>query len=124
MVARRSVLTQDTRSVSAGWRDTWLILGLSVLLFLVLEMAYRGEVRLRQRWRESDMPTSVVGLVGGKLNPYADSSWAQAFFSERNSNSLGGRWEPYVYYRAEAFKGRFFTIDSSGLRVTRQVITR
>jgi hypothetical protein len=108
----------DARLVSRNWRDAWMILCVTVLLLPVMELAYRAQSTLRERWSGRAATPPSDGLAGGPLNPYADSAWAPAFFAERPS--LTGRWEPFVYYRGAAQRGRFFTIDSSGLRVTPQ----
>ena len=104
----RSVWTR----VAARVRDAWLVLGVSLALFLVLEAGYR--VQATARAFISGRSTSARDSVS-RLSPYADSAWYREFLRERAR--FRPRWEPYVYARGTAQTGRYLNVDSAGLRV-------
>jgi hypothetical protein len=95
-------------------RDAWLILGITLILCLALEFAYRGQGALRRSLRGTGGPAAVP--PANALHPYADSTWWPDFVAERAA--VRGRWQPYAYSRMEASDGRFIQVDGSGLRIT------
>ncbi len=95
-------------------RDAWLILGLAVLLFGVLEAGARL-VLLGVRWVEES--SEPPGDWRARADTYTDPSWVEAYYKEfRRSDAL--RWRPYVYWRKKPYRGEYINVDSSGLRIT------
>lgn len=97
------------RRVAGAVGTGWAVLGLSILLLLALEGAYRAQGAVR---------TALVGSAP-PAHPYADSAWYHDLSREQEAaNRL--RWRPYVYFRREAFAGALLNIDSAGHRRTVQ----
>ena len=95
-------------------RDAWLILGLAILLFGVLE-AGAWLVLLGVRWVEES--SEPPGDWRARADTYTDPSWVEAYYNEfRRSDAL--RWRPYVYWRKKPYRGQYINVDSSGLRIT------
>ena len=95
-------------------RDAWLILGLAILLFGVLE-AGAWLVLLGVRWVEESSEPPGDWRAGA--DTYTDPSWVEAYYREfRRSDVL--RWRPYVYWRKKPYRGQYINVDSSGLRIT------
>ncbi len=95
-------------------RDAWLILGLAVLLFGVLEAGARL-VLLGVQWVEES--SEPPGDWRARADTYTDPSWVEAYYKEfRRSDAL--RWRPYVYWRKKPYRGEYINVDSSGLRIT------
>ena len=94
-------------------RDAWLMLGLAMILFCLLEAGSRL-VLLGLRWAEAT--SEPPGDWRARADTYGDSSWVADYYAEfRRSDAL--RWRPYVYWRRRPFGGRFINVDSSGLRI-------
>ena len=99
--------------LASGWRavrDGWLILGITLLLFLGLEVVYRAEGWLAGRFRT---PATAKPLP--HYHPYADSAWFPAYLREKGA--LKFQWEPFVYTRGRPQRGEYLNIDSAGQRV-------
>lgn len=105
------------RAVVEGVRYLWLVVGITLLMMVALEFAYRAQGALRRSIRRLGSPPGEAATPAPE-HPYADSAWYPVFRSERDS-LLRWRWEPFVYSRMRPLRGRFVTIDSStGVRVT------
>jgi hypothetical protein len=119
----RDLGTESRRPVRRAWRllrggghrirDTWQILGITLILAIGLEAAYRAQGTARRLLRGEPATYTPPGQA---LHPYADSAWWSDFVEERDA--IRGRWEPYSYSRIEPLDGRYITVDSAGLRVT------
>jgi hypothetical protein len=95
-------------------RDGWLLIGIAILLFGLLEgglsLALRLEHRVGQGSREG--PDWRI-----EADAYADRSWVTRYYEEfRASDAV--RWMPYVYWRRGPYRGRYINVDSSGIRHT------
>lgn len=90
-------------------RDAWLIVGITLGLIIVLEIA----------WRAAAFAAGSLarGPVAGPASPFDTVSWAGDYARDvsRESSLL---WEPYVYLRNPSFEGRAISVDSSGHRRT------
>ena len=93
-------------------RQVWLVLGVSLFLFIVLELGYRAQAAVRTALRR---PAAAARDAALRLSPYADSAWYREFLLERGRFRF--RWEPYAYARGAPQNGRYINIDSAGLRV-------
>ncbi len=91
-------------------RDGWLMLGLAIILFCLLEAGARL-VLLAQGWAADSTD------LRPRADTYADTSWLGAYSSEFD-RSYPLRWRPYVYWRRKPYQGEYINVDSSGLRVT------
>jgi lysophospholipase L1-like esterase len=97
--------------VLAGIRTTWLVLGLTLVLVVLLELALRAGFWMKDRGRPQVPPDPRV------LAAIHDSeSWLGLHY--RELERLSDRWQPYVYFRQRPFEGRTVRIDADGLRAT------
>src|SRR5262245_41401574 len=87
----------------------WSIVGLTLLLVLVLELALRGCFWLKDRRTVQPPPDRRVIEEG-----YHGALWPVAHY--RELNSLWDQWHPYVYFRQRPFRGETINIDQDGLR--------
>ncbi len=90
-------------------RDAWLVIGVAVLLWAALEVAYRLQAVVRM----SRVPEATAA------DAFPDSAAWRALVEEER-RTYRTRWEPLVYYRREPFAGTWFNVDSAGLRHTVQ----
>jgi len=86
-------------------RDFWLIVGNTLLFFLVLELGLGCMFAIRDKLH------SAEDLM------QADSSWYPTYARESHSaHEL--TWHPYVYWRRSPFKGETINVDANGIRST------
>lgn len=103
-------------TVGNAVRDGWLVVGLSLVLLLGLEAAYRSQGAVRRTLGlAADWPTQS-DQSEDPLHPYADAAWWRDFQAERDS--LRFEWEPYSYSRMQPTTGEYLNVDSAGRRVT------
>lgn len=121
-------MTFPARRVAIGvgqaLRTTWLIIGISIALFVLAESCYRLQGSARE----------AIGRVGsGKgrranaatapVHPVGSQPWYPAY-AEEFAASETPSWRQYVYFRrARAYHGRYINIDSLRHRVTPQPST-
>ena len=100
-----------------GWlRDGWLVVGATLALLVVIELAYRGaRTALRPLF-----PDRLTGM-GGANHPYARERWF-APWEERRNRTLHDNtvYDPYRGYRLTAASLPGLHVDSAGHRVTVQ----
>lgn len=95
-------------------RDSWNIIGLTLLLVLGLELLLGlflpspGE-RLVASWR--NMADAEANLP--------DTQWARKHLDEIRENWLWLQWAPYVHWRMKPVQGETLTIAEDGYRPTR-----
>lgn len=94
-------------------RDSWSILGLTLVLILALEATYRLQAAVRRPLLERSRAVRVTPAPSDTI------PWFAAY-REELSKFKRVEWEPYVYFRNPLFRGRYITIDSAGDRVTPQ----
>lgn len=99
--------------ILAGLRDGWLILGLSLLLFLLLEGAYRLESGLRLQLSAETPPSE------SPLHPYAHEPWWHGWFDQAVFKSSHA-YDPYRGWWKKPYASPSFNVDSAGRRVTVQ----
>jgi hypothetical protein len=90
-------------------RDGWLILGIAILLFCLLEAGARL-VLLAGRWASPEIERT-------QADTYSDSAWLKAYHEEF-ARSYPLRWRPYVYWRRKPYRGEYINVDTNGLRMT------
>ncbi|MEO8168536.1 MAG: SGNH/GDSL hydrolase family protein [bacterium] len=93
-------------------RDTWLILGIGLVAFALLEFIIAFFVI-----NHFTPPDPRNPDVRANADAYKTVSWGEEYFKEFNE-SFDARWEPYVYWRRKPFSGKYITIDSACHRIT------
>jgi lysophospholipase L1-like esterase len=91
----------------------WSILGITLVVILLAEAAFRVSFALRDRFNAPAPPDPRVLSEG-----YGGALWAVEHY--RELARLEDRWEPFVYFRARPFRGKTITIGDDGLRATWQ----
>lgn len=101
-------MRSSLRTLARRLRDAWLILGLSVALLALVELASRGVLAVCA-------PAPLDGRA--QAAAHGGAPWAAAVFAElHEADSM--RWEPYVGWRRRAFAGEHLNLDAGGLRRT------
>jgi len=103
---------KKSKKVIEFMRNGWLILGISLLSFVVLEVVLSLFVVDYFTPPDPRNPD-----VRGKADAYKNVSWGDDYFREFNE-SFDARWEPYVYWHRKPYKGKYITIDSTCRRFT------
>jgi hypothetical protein len=88
-------------------RDSWLVLGISLIVLIGFEGCFRAQGEMR-RWLRT--PQNIVAQESG-------AAWFNEYLEEAGA-SVDLRWEPYVYFRRRPFRGKYINVDSLGLRRT------
>lgn len=106
-------MTDAIRRVVVGTisflKTTWLIIGSTLLLLLVIEIGVRIATH------------RAVSTAGSE--PVAKEPWYPQFRKEFDDTRAVG-WRPYVYFRRfPLYKGQFVNSDSEGRRITPQPST-
>jgi len=93
-------------------RDGWLMVGIAVLLFGLLEGALSLGVLIEHRLgqRQPSRPDWRVDA-----DAYPDRSWVTKYYEEFRASD-GVRWWPYVYWRRYPYRGEYINVDRTGLR--------
>ena len=95
-------------------RDTWVILGIALAMFVALEMIVSLGFYIRGFWH----PPAADFRI--KADTYTDSQWASNYYKEIEEIEKGRtlRWQSYVYWRRTPRRAQYINIDSDGLRKT------
>jgi len=91
-------------------RTAWLMLGITLLLFVAAE----GALSLLYRYRDSRHPNVDYRLTS---DAFADSPWAQDYFRE-DWEAAHLEWHPYVYWHLKPYRGNYVNVDAEGIRRT------
>ena len=91
----------------------WSILGITLVVLLLTEVAFRMIFAVRDRFTAEPMPDRRVLAEG-----YGGDPWPVEHY--RELERLEERWEPYVYFRPKPFQGSTISVGSEGLRATWQ----
>lgn len=96
-----------------GWvRDAWLMIGIAILMFLVLEGGYRLVAAIRQ-------PSSGSAVADSTLHPYAGRAWFAALNDGPDGvNAVNYRLDTYRGHWPAAHGSPHLNIDSAGRRHT------
>lgn len=106
------IAEKRSRKVIVFIRNSWLILGISLLSLAVLEVVLSLFVVDYFTPPDPRNPD-----VRAKADAYKNVSWGNDYFKEFNE-SFDARWEPYVYWHRKPYKGKYITIDSTCRRFT------
>jgi len=94
------------RRAVAALRDLWLVVGVTLLLLVVGEVAARVLT-----------PSSPAPDVRIHADSYPDAPWVAGLYDE-NARSAHLRWESYAYWRRAPFTGAYINVDAHGHRRT------
>jgi hypothetical protein len=114
MSETRGLIQRSLMRAGGVLRDTWLMIGATVVLILLLEAAYRLQAAVRH---SSDGPASAPVAGVEPPNPFDSTAWAADYRRDHLSEEAV-RWASYVYVRNPTFRGTYITVDSLGHRVT------
>ena len=95
-------------------RETSLILGITILLMCVLEVAFSLFYLVKDRVASSDLPIADYHV---SADTYPHQPWVNEYWDDFQ-RCEGAEWRPYVYWRRKACDGKHITIGSNGLRQT------
>ena len=98
------------RRIGSWLRDAWLIVGISVAALCLLEAG------LSLVYLVVDRLTARPFELRFTADAYDGAPWAFDYYREHDAIDM--RWEPYVYWRRAAYRGRFINVGEDGLRVT------
>lgn len=90
---------------SSGFRDAALILLVTAVLIVLLDVACRIAFTFHDNRPDPR----------AQADAYTDTAWAESYFEEQRV-SADMRWEPYVYWRRNAFSGTHINVDGWGIR--------
>ena len=95
-------------------RDIWTIVGITLLVFLLLESFLSLTFRVRESFSKSS-----TAFVDSRANAdaYQDRSWAASYYEEFERSQIA-QWKPYVYWRQQPYQGKYINITENGLRFT------
>jgi lysophospholipase L1-like esterase len=96
-------------------KEGWLILGVAVLSFVLLEAMLSLAYGVRDRIRAAD--PSVQRDWRAQADAYSDVSWVHRYYNEFEESSVS-RWASYVYWRRRPYQGEYINVDPNGLRCT------
>jgi lysophospholipase L1-like esterase len=100
-----------------GIRDAWLIFGIALLMFAIIEAVFSLALAARSLWH----PPSAN--FRSEADTYADHAWSAQYYKELDAfeRTHTMRWRPYVYWRRPPYHGSYINITSDGLRHTTHV---
>lgn len=100
-------------------RDIWVIVGITLFLFVSLESLFSITLRVRD-----SLSSSSTKFADHRVNAdaYQDRSWVASYYEEFE-RSQNARWEPYVYWRQRPYQGKYINIAENGLRFTPEHVT-
>jgi hypothetical protein len=95
-------------------RDLWVAIGITVLVFAVLEGAFIGQRAVRASLFGSDDERDAQA----DGHPYAGTEWYKDFLRARGS--VREKFDPWRIYWSYPLSSQYLNIDSAGFRVTVQ----
>lgn len=111
--------TSRFRATAAGLgrllREGWLMIGITLLLFLVLEFGYRGVKGARQAVRGGE-----AAARDSSLHPYAKTDWWGPFTGSDGLAARKNRYDPYRGFWTQPTASKYVNVDSLGRRITPQ----
>jgi hypothetical protein len=108
---RRRILAKVEKVVKLA-KDTWLVLGVTLLFFLLVESGFSLAFLIKDYFVTDSLAPSRA-----KADTYLDASWVDDYYKEFH-RSFDAKWTPYVYWRRKPFQGKYININSDGIRLT------
>jgi hypothetical protein len=103
------------RPAGGALRDLWLMIGLTLILFLGLEGLYRVRAAIL-----ADRPDPARRVVESTLHPYAKEAWWGPFQDRDGLRVRLNQFDPYRAFWGTPASSRYVNVDSAGRRVTPQ----
>lgn len=94
-------------------RDGWLMLGVVIILLLLVDAVLKAT--LPEPWALETVNPGVQAPDRRSSSAMGDAAWASDYFSELKA-ARKTRWQPWSYWRREAFSGRMINVDDQGIR--------
>lgn len=89
-------------------RDAWLILGMSIIYFVLIESV----LSFGFYYRDAANDYRRV-----KADTYQNADWTKKYYDELYESG-NCRWSSYVYWRRKPYQGQYINIDDEGNRKT------
>ena len=99
-------------------REGWLMLGIVLIMFLGLEMAFRAGTRVLSA--RASRPEKAAVVVDSSHHPYAHESWFPAY--RKALDQRHNHFDPYRSNWADPLSTPYIHVDSAGMRVTPQPV--
>lgn len=98
-------------------RDLWLMIGITLLIFVALELVARGIFYARDVAANGSFDFVDESL---RADVYRGQDWATGYWREeaRTVQTTRSEWHPYVYFRRSPFRGDYINVDQNGVRAT------
>lgn len=96
-------------------REAWLVLGVTVLLFLSVEIVLSIVYYARAGVRAAT--SSAPHDWRAQADAYPGESWVREYYSEFEKSSAN-KWVSYVYWRRRPYQGQYINVDPNGIRRT------
>lgn len=99
-------------------RDLWLLIGITLLIFVALELVARAIFYGRDVAANGSFDFVDESL---RADVYRGQTWAAGYWREeaRTVQTTRSEWHPYVYFRRSPFHGEYINVDQNGVRATR-----
>jgi len=109
-----AAIRRNVIRLARGLRDVWLIIGVTISLFVLIEFAFRSQ---RLVWRYMADSATESSPSSMPANPFEANPWWKDYWADhQREEHVAG--EPYVYLRNPTFTGNVMTVDRIGHRVT------
>ena len=92
-------------------RYVWLVLGITVLLFAIIETVLSTGFEIYDRHTTKPDPRVAADAHG-------NAPWVNSYYQEFLTSRDDVRWMPYVYWRRTPRQGPYINIDDRGIRAT------
>jgi len=112
------VAEKKVSAVARLTRDLWIAVGITILIFALLEGAFIGQRTLRAALFGTDDHRDAAS----EGHPYADQAWYRDFLTARAN--VREKFDPWRTYWAYPLSSQYLNIDSSGYRATPQPAAR
>lgn len=95
--------------------ESWLLLGITLLLLAGLELVAQAGIALRGNWDNNHLVES-----GLRADVYRNLDWAAEYWREDDLRlaTRPSDWHPYIYWRHSPFQGKYVNVDENGIRLT------
>ncbi len=97
----------------------WINVGVALIMLIALEGVARIGISVWQRGgRATERAATAQSAVEGSSAMRADDESWGADYSREFAESYRAKWQPYVYWRREPYRGKYINVDAAGFRQT------